>query len=160
MSLVGSVRTNDELTAADLVDSLLQCFTLTANCDMFYQASEPGNFPWNFHPSERPRAPFPQYVGVRSSYHTLKTRQVLQYLTGEVAKLEAMPEEEQADEQGPDSEEEKRKQECNNKNQDQHRSKQGELSLTSIFGIFLEAAARKPPSLVIFILFCRRFRTF
>jgi len=105
---------------ADLVDSLLQCFTLTANCDMFYQASEPGNFPWNFHPSERPRAPFPQYVGVRSSYHTLKTRQVLQYLTGTVVKLEAKQEGEQAEEEGPDSEEEKRKQECNNKNQDQH----------------------------------------
>ena len=49
---------------------------------MFYEASEPDNYPWLVSPDKRGRTPFPQYVGVRSSFHTLMTKLMLQYLTG------------------------------------------------------------------------------
>ena len=79
----------DERVAADsgdtrrLVNELLRCYTLTSDCGLFYRASSPDNFPWIFSPEARGGSPFPQYVGVRSSYHTLMTRQVLQLLTGD-----------------------------------------------------------------------------
>jgi hypothetical protein len=28
------------------INELLHCYTMTANCTMFHEASEPGNFPW------------------------------------------------------------------------------------------------------------------
>merc|ERR1712080_345697 len=65
----------------NLVNEMLHCFTISANCTMFHEASEPGNFPWRGGPPTV--APFPQYVGVRGSAHTLMTRMLLQYLTGE-----------------------------------------------------------------------------
>ena len=67
----------------DLVNELLNCYTLTSNCSKFYEASTPDDYPWNYIPEARGKTPFPQYVGVRSSYHTLMTRRVLQLLTGE-----------------------------------------------------------------------------
>ena len=80
----------DERVAADsgdtrrLVNELLRCYTLTSDCGLFYRASSPDNFPWIFSPEAGAGgSPFPQYVGVRSSYHTLMTRQVLQLLTGD-----------------------------------------------------------------------------
>jgi len=65
----------------NLVNEMLHCYTISANCTMFHEASEPGNFPWRGGPPTV--APFPQYVGVRGSAHTLMTRMLLQYLTGE-----------------------------------------------------------------------------
>ena len=52
---------------------------------MFYKASKPDglSYPWIYSPEKRGKSPFPQYVGVRSSYHTMMTRQVLQLFTGE-----------------------------------------------------------------------------
>jgi len=64
-----------------LVNEMLHCYTISANCTMFHEASEPGNFPWRGGPPTT--TPFPQYVGVRGSAHTLMTRMLLQYLTGE-----------------------------------------------------------------------------
>ena len=74
---------------AGLVNELLNCYTITANCTLFHEASEPGNYPWIFAPESRRKTPFPQYVGVRSSYHTLMTKLVLQYLTGTPEPLSA-----------------------------------------------------------------------
>jgi nicastrin len=71
-----------------LVNELLHCYTVTANCTMFHEASEPGNYPWIFAPESRRKTPFPQYVGVRSSYHTLMTKLALQYLTGTIEPLD------------------------------------------------------------------------
>jgi len=65
-----------------LINEMLNCYTITANCTLFHEASEPGNYPWIFTPDSRRKTPFPQYVGVRSSYHTLMTKLLLQYLTG------------------------------------------------------------------------------
>jgi len=65
----------------NLVNEMLHCYTISANCTMFHEASEPGNFPWRGGPPTT--TPFPQYVGVRGSAHTLMTRMLLQYLTGE-----------------------------------------------------------------------------
>ena len=28
------------------VNEMLHCYTISANCTMFHEASEPGNFPW------------------------------------------------------------------------------------------------------------------
>ena len=72
-----------------LVNELLRCYTLTSDCGLFYRASSPDNFPWIFSPEARGGSPFPQYVGVRSSYHTLMTRQVLQLLTGDTVTVAA-----------------------------------------------------------------------
>jgi nicastrin len=74
---------------ASLVNELLNCYTITANCTLFHEASEPGNYPWIFATESRRKTPFPQYVGVRSSYHTLMTKLVLQYLTGTPEPLNA-----------------------------------------------------------------------
>jgi len=79
------LATGQDVQMADqsvLVNELLHCYTVTANCTMFHEASEPGNYPWIFAPESRRKTPFPQYVGVRSSYHTLMTKLALQYLTG------------------------------------------------------------------------------
>ena len=67
----------------DLVNELLNCYTLTSNCSKFYEASTPDDYPWTYIPEARGKTPFPQYVGVRSSYHTLMTRRVLQLITGQ-----------------------------------------------------------------------------
>ena len=71
-------------TLADpsLILELLNCYGVTSNCSKFYEASEPDNYPWVLPPVKRGRTPFPQYVGVRSSFHTLMTKLMLQYLTG------------------------------------------------------------------------------
>jgi len=71
-----------QLDQADLINDLLHCYGVTSNCSMFYEASEPDNYPWLISPDKRGRTPFPQYVGVRSSFHTLMTKLMLQYLTG------------------------------------------------------------------------------
>jgi len=64
-----------------LVNELLQCYSVTANCSMFHEASTPNKgFPWD---GKTVDYPFPQYVGVNPSTHTLLTKQVLQLLTGE-----------------------------------------------------------------------------
>jgi len=77
---VAGVEVEAAAPQAKLVNELLHCYTLTANCTMFHEASEPGNFPWTGRPAT---APFPQYVGVRGSAHTSMTKMLLQYLTGE-----------------------------------------------------------------------------
>ena len=69
---------------AELINDLLHCYGVTSNCSKFYEASEPDNFPWVVTPDKRGSTPFPQYVGVRSSFHTLMTKLTLQYLTGDV----------------------------------------------------------------------------
>ena len=79
----GTVTTGGREEMEDLVNELLNCYTLTSNCSKFYEASTPDDYPWNYIPEARGKTPFPQYVGVRSSYHTLMTRRVLQLLTGE-----------------------------------------------------------------------------
>ena len=70
------------LADPELIHELLHCYGVTANCSKFYEASEPDNYPWVLAPQKRGRRPFPQYVGVRSSFHTLMTKLMLQYLTG------------------------------------------------------------------------------
>jgi len=66
-----------------LVNDMLQCFTVTATCDMFKQASSSDEgFPWD---TQVPY-PFPQYVGVTKSTHATLTKQLLQLLTGDVLK--------------------------------------------------------------------------
>ena len=70
------------LADPSLILELLQCYGVTSNCSKFYEASEPDNYPWVLPPEKRGRTPFPQYVGVRSSFHTLMTKLMLQYLTG------------------------------------------------------------------------------
>merc|ERR1712098_244508 len=54
---------------------------------MFYQASKPNSYPWIYSPEKRGKSPFPQYVGVKSSYHTMMTKQVLQLFTGEKVEI-------------------------------------------------------------------------
>jgi len=73
---------------ADLVNEMLYCYTVTANCTLFYEASAPNNYPWIYTPQKRRKDPFPQYVGVRSSFHTLMTKLLLQYVTGETVSME------------------------------------------------------------------------
>ena len=81
----GSPRLNNDEDQKMLINELLNCYTITANCSMFYEASVPDieTYPWKYIPEARGKTPFPQYVGVRSSFHTLMTKQVLQYLTGD-----------------------------------------------------------------------------
>ena len=67
--------------AGELVNELLHCYTETANCSLFKEASSPLGYPWT-DPSIS--EPLPQYVSVHTSGHTMMTKQVLQYLTGEV----------------------------------------------------------------------------
>lgn len=86
---------------SELVNELLHCYTVTANCTMFHEASEPGNFPWL---GVSQKTPFPQYVGVRSSAHTMMTRMVLQYLTGEKVDQEDVHGIEEVQEEKPDLE--------------------------------------------------------
>eukprot|EP00092_Neocalanus_flemingeri_P053286 GFUD01062578.1.p1 GENE.GFUD01062578.1~~GFUD01062578.1.p1 ORF type:complete len:253 (-),score=80.44 GFUD01062578.1:201-872(-) len=97
---------------ASLVNELLNCYTITANCTLFHEASEPGNYPWIFAPESRRKTPFPQYVGVRSSYHTLMTKLLLQYLTGTPEPLDTESDD------TPDISEAKTK--CLTKNQNQN----------------------------------------
>jgi len=61
---------------SDLINDLLQCYSVTANCSMFKEASS------NLAGFSFPSYPFPQYVGVNPSPHTVFTKQVLQLLTG------------------------------------------------------------------------------
>ena len=56
---------------------------------MFYQASKPNSYPWIYSPEKRRNSSFPQYVGVKSSYHTMMTKQVLQLFTGEKVEINA-----------------------------------------------------------------------
>jgi len=65
-----------------LVNELLACYTETANCTLFKEASNPAlGFPWTDPTTSQP---LPQYVSVHTSGHTVMTKQVLQYLTGVV----------------------------------------------------------------------------
>ena len=109
-------------TLADpsLILELLHCYGVTSNCSKFYEASEPDNYPWVLPPEKRGRTPFPQYVGVRSSFHTLMTKLMLQYLTG--TPVDTEPEMQEDTDQGTvkdemNSEAVKR---CRDKNSDQN----------------------------------------
>ena len=84
LSLATTSQAPGEASLADpeLILELLQCYGVTSNCSKFYEASELDNYPWVLAPEKRGRTPFPQYVGVRSSFHTLMTKLMLQYLTG------------------------------------------------------------------------------
>jgi len=69
-------------TVSTLINDLLECYTVTANCSMFHQASSPNQgFPWD---GKQVTSPFPQYVGVNPSPHTKLTKQVLQLVTGNI----------------------------------------------------------------------------
>jgi len=61
---------------SDLINDLLHCYSVSANCTMFQAATS------SIGGSSFPNHPFPQYVGVNPSPHTLYTKQVLQLLTG------------------------------------------------------------------------------
>eukprot|EP00090_Calanus_glacialis_P006390 TRINITY_DN14985_c0_g1_i1.p1 TRINITY_DN14985_c0_g1~~TRINITY_DN14985_c0_g1_i1.p1 ORF type:complete len:720 (+),score=264.67 TRINITY_DN14985_c0_g1_i1:64-2223(+) len=79
------VELNTEDVSA-LINDLLQCYTVTANCSVFHEASSPNQgFPWD---GKKIDHPFPQYVGVNPSPHTLLTKQVLQLLTGQKVPLD------------------------------------------------------------------------
>jgi len=67
--------TTDEVS--DLINDLLHCYSVSANCSMFHEANS------NIAGFSFPNHPFPQYVGVNPSPHTVFTKQVLQLLTGE-----------------------------------------------------------------------------
>ena len=84
LSLATTNKDPAEASLADpeLILELLHCYGVTSNCSKFYEASELDNYPWVLAPEKRGRTPFPQYVGVRSSFHTLMTKLMLQYLTG------------------------------------------------------------------------------
>merc|ERR1712242_639764 len=68
-----------------LINDLLECYTVTANCTMFQEASatEEG-FPWS---GPTVDYPFPQYVGVTQSSHARQTHFLLQLLTGEIVDI-------------------------------------------------------------------------
>ena len=68
-----------------LINDLLECYTVTANCTMFREASatEEG-FPWS---GPTVDYPFPQYVGVTQSSHARQTHFLLQLLTGEIVDI-------------------------------------------------------------------------
>jgi len=78
-----------------LVNEMLNCYTFDANCTMFYESSVPESYPWTTTPQARVTTPWPQYVGVRSSFHTVLTKQTLQYLTGDIVKEESEAESEE-----------------------------------------------------------------
>lgn len=83
---------------SDLINDLLQCYSVTANCSMFHEASS------NVAGLSFPNHPFPQYVGVNPSPHTVFTKQVLQLLTGE--KIMNEKQDEGRGKQSPDEREE------------------------------------------------------
>jgi len=85
-----SLATNTEALAATdqvpgLINDMLECYTVTANCTMFRQASatEEG-FPWS---GPSVNYPFPQYVGVTQSSHARQTQFLLQLLTGDIVAI-------------------------------------------------------------------------
>jgi len=82
---------------SDLINDLLQCYTVTANCSMFHEANS------NVAGFSFPNHPFPQYVGVNPSPHTVFTKQVLQLLTGE--KITSEEQKEGKGKKSPDEEE-------------------------------------------------------
>jgi len=91
---VNKMATGRELSipdssTAELINSMLSCYTVTANCSLWQESSSPGVYPWSLPPQFRQEEPFPQYVGVRGSPHTLMTKLLLQYLTGEIVQIEA-----------------------------------------------------------------------
>ena len=74
----------------DLVSSLLECYSVTANCSMFKAASNSDTeFPWS---GPRVSSPWPQYVSVVTSPHTRLSKQLLQLLTGTVVNLKEVEE--------------------------------------------------------------------
>ena len=62
-----------------LINDLIYCYTVTIKCNLFEAVRWTESF-WN---DDLPDFPFPQYVGVESSYtyHTTFTSRVLAYLT-------------------------------------------------------------------------------
>lgn len=70
----------------DLVNEMLQCYSVSANCSMFKESSRSDTgFPWSGPQVSRP---WPQYVGVNVSPHAKLTKQLLQLLTGTKVELE------------------------------------------------------------------------
>ena len=64
----------------ELVNSMLQCYSVSANCSLFKESSSSNTgFPWT---GPEVRQPWPQYVGVNVSPHTRQTKLLLQLLTG------------------------------------------------------------------------------
>ena len=64
-----------------LMNELLQCYLVTAQCK-YFNLSSTSNTPPTY--GKAPKGPYPQYVGVAKSttYHTIMTQRVLAYLTG------------------------------------------------------------------------------
>jgi len=123
----GETLSLESSSSAPLINSLLECYTLTANCSLYREASEPTGFPWSVPLSLRPDHPFPQYVGVRDSSHTYMTKLMLQYLTGEKVTLHQNDSGVTDEESEEDLEEERRK--CLEKN-----VKQGVYSYVFLVG--------------------------
>ncbi|XP_023337396.1 nicastrin [Eurytemora carolleeae] len=84
------------------VNELLHCYTETANCSLFKEASSLNGYPWTGVVQD---FPFPQYISVHTSYHTLLTTQILQYSTGEI--VQDTREKDCSEETPPNLEEEK-----------------------------------------------------
>ena len=90
----------DSVTAEpELVNSMLECYSVTANCSLFKAASNSDSeFPWTGPPVT---TPWPQYVSVVPSPHSRLTKQLLQLLTGTVVDIKQ--EEEEEKKKKPDS---------------------------------------------------------
>jgi len=83
MSTGADTMSGDEVE--DLINDMLQCYTVSATCDMFKQASSTNEgFPWS---GPKVNYPWPQYVGVTQSNHASQTEFLLQLLTGETVDL-------------------------------------------------------------------------
>jgi len=87
---LATAKQSQEMQAdAELVNVMLNCYTQNSNCSLFYKASDPESYPWTTAAAARTTTPWPQYVGVRSSFHTVLTKQTLQYLTGDIVTEES-----------------------------------------------------------------------
>ena len=86
LSITSDAEISSLSAQPELVDSLLLCYSVSANCTMFREASASDTgFPWT---GPQVTKPFPQYVGVNVSPHARLTKQVLQLLTGSKVELE------------------------------------------------------------------------
>ena len=101
LSKVSSVLANTVLSLAtdsdlgtvtgqpQLVNEMLHCYSVSANCSLFKEGSASNTgFPWT---GPQVTRPFPQYVGVNVSPHTQMTVQLLQLLTGAEVEVEKEP---------------------------------------------------------------------
>ena len=82
----------------ELVNSMLGCYSVTANCSLFKAASNSDReFPWA---GPTVTTPWPQYVSVVPSPHSRLTKQLLQLLTG--IEVDIKQEEEEEKKKKPD----------------------------------------------------------